>query len=160
MTLGRTSSGAIKIKTDEAGGGLRAVECACCETNVCGCDLQIKDPLLSVLRNATTGTCNGVAPSYFNAQGGGFFASFPLGEYIGCTFVLRANLPCVYLEASSYNFTQAVSDPSCCPGLQFSEPYYCEPAGNFKINGYEFPAVYIIYDPADILIPPTELFFW
>ncbi|MFZ9920269.1 MAG: hypothetical protein ACO3FQ_03810 [Terrimicrobiaceae bacterium] len=31
MTLGRTSSGAIKIKTD---GGLRAVECACC-----GCDL-------------------------------------------------------------------------------------------------------------------------
>ena len=27
MTLGRTSSGAIKIKTD---GGLRAVECACC----------------------------------------------------------------------------------------------------------------------------------
>jgi len=30
MTLGRTSTGAIKIKTDEAGGGLRAVECACC----------------------------------------------------------------------------------------------------------------------------------
>lgn len=28
MTLGRTSSGSIKIKTD---GGLRAVECACCE---------------------------------------------------------------------------------------------------------------------------------
>ena len=27
MTLGRTSSGAIKIKTD---GGLRAVSCACC----------------------------------------------------------------------------------------------------------------------------------
>ena len=29
MTLGRTSSGAIKIKTD---GGLRAVSCGCCET--------------------------------------------------------------------------------------------------------------------------------
>lgn len=29
MTLGRTSSGAIKIKTD---GGLRAVECACCSS--------------------------------------------------------------------------------------------------------------------------------
>ena len=28
MTLGRTSSGAIKIKTDD---GLRAVECGCCE---------------------------------------------------------------------------------------------------------------------------------
>jgi hypothetical protein len=35
MTLGRTSSGAIKLKTDEAGGGLRAVECACC--GGCGC---------------------------------------------------------------------------------------------------------------------------
>lgn len=31
MTLGRTSSGAIKIKTDTAGGGLRAVECGCCQ---------------------------------------------------------------------------------------------------------------------------------
>jgi hypothetical protein len=30
MTLGVTPTGAIKIKTDEAGGGLRAVECACC----------------------------------------------------------------------------------------------------------------------------------
>jgi hypothetical protein len=30
MTLGRTSSNAIKIKIDEEGGGLRAVECACC----------------------------------------------------------------------------------------------------------------------------------
>jgi hypothetical protein len=29
MTLGRTPTGAIKIKTD---GGLRAVECACCES--------------------------------------------------------------------------------------------------------------------------------
>jgi hypothetical protein len=34
MTLGLTSSGAVKIKTD---GGLRAVNCACC-----GCDLTIE----------------------------------------------------------------------------------------------------------------------
>jgi hypothetical protein len=34
MTLGRTSTGAIKIKTD---GGLRAVECACCECIGCEC---------------------------------------------------------------------------------------------------------------------------
>lgn len=33
MTLGRTSSGAIKIKTD---GGLRAVECTCC-ASPCSC---------------------------------------------------------------------------------------------------------------------------
>lgn len=32
MTLGRSSSGAIKIKTD---GGLRAVSCGCCEPSLC-----------------------------------------------------------------------------------------------------------------------------
>ena len=35
MTLGRTSSNAIKIKTDSP--GLRAVECACCGGVSCGC---------------------------------------------------------------------------------------------------------------------------
>ena len=39
MILGRTDKGLIKIKTDEEGGGLRAVECACC--GGCGC-FQIK----------------------------------------------------------------------------------------------------------------------
>jgi len=34
MVLGRTDKGLIKIKTDEEGGGLRAVNCACCVT--CG----------------------------------------------------------------------------------------------------------------------------
>jgi hypothetical protein len=50
MTLGRTSSGAIKIKTD---GGLRAVECGCCnEFDLCT-GLFIAAPLLSIIRNAT-----------------------------------------------------------------------------------------------------------
>jgi hypothetical protein len=31
MTLGRSTSGAIKVKTDAEGGGLRAVSCGCCE---------------------------------------------------------------------------------------------------------------------------------
>jgi hypothetical protein len=35
MTIGRTSSGAIKIKTDTAGVGLRAVDCACCCSLTC-----------------------------------------------------------------------------------------------------------------------------
>jgi len=35
MTLGRGSTGSIKIKTDDAGGGLRAVECACCGPCTC-----------------------------------------------------------------------------------------------------------------------------
>jgi len=50
MTLGRTPTGAIKIKTD---GGLRAVECACC--NPCGCQyLSIPEPLRTVFANATS----------------------------------------------------------------------------------------------------------
>jgi hypothetical protein len=52
MTLGRTSSGKIKIKTD---GGLRAVECACCgntEFDLCR-GLFISNPLLSIIQNAT-----------------------------------------------------------------------------------------------------------
>jgi hypothetical protein len=32
MTLGRSTSGAIKIKTEAEGGGLRAVSCGCCES--------------------------------------------------------------------------------------------------------------------------------
>ena len=35
MTLGRTSAGKIKIKTDGTA-GLRAVECACCNPPLCG----------------------------------------------------------------------------------------------------------------------------
>lgn len=42
MTLGRTSSGSIKIKTD--GGTTRAVECACCGGCTCGSATPINPP--------------------------------------------------------------------------------------------------------------------
>ena len=42
MTLGRATSGAIKVKTDEAGGGLRAVSCACCVSCNCNPPLTVK----------------------------------------------------------------------------------------------------------------------
>ena len=42
MTLGRTSAGKIKIKTDGAA-GLRAVECACCVTGPCSGCPDLKD---------------------------------------------------------------------------------------------------------------------
>jgi hypothetical protein len=49
MTLGRTSTGAIKIKTD---GGLRAVNCACCGS--CGeCYITIPQALRELAANAT-----------------------------------------------------------------------------------------------------------
>ena len=41
MTLGLTSSGAVKIKTD---GGLRAVNCACCGGCLCGSATPINPP--------------------------------------------------------------------------------------------------------------------
>jgi hypothetical protein len=45
MTLGRTPTGAIKIKTD---GGLRAVGCACCGgVGSCGCS-----PMSAAVKNA------------------------------------------------------------------------------------------------------------
>jgi hypothetical protein len=153
MTLGRSSTGAIKIKTD---GGLRAVECACC--GGCGCDLQIKDPLLSVLRSATTGTCNGVGPTYFNAQGGGFEAIFELPGFIFYSVSLSANAPCLTIQSLDFNEIRAVSDPSCCPSSIIFDSY-CTPAGNMTVNGIEFDAVNIIYDASEPLIPPAEFLF-
>lgn len=55
MTLGRTASNAIKIKTD---GGLRAVNCACCvppEPLVCGC-MFVSDALKTIIESSTTVT--------------------------------------------------------------------------------------------------------
>ena len=63
MTLGRTSSGAIKIKTD---GGLRAVNCACC--GGCECGIIIPQELRELVANATisTVTMYGYYPQYFD----------------------------------------------------------------------------------------------
>jgi hypothetical protein len=52
MTLGRTSSGAIKIKTD---GGLRAVECACCGSLGC----QITQAQFNAIRYGFTTNISG-----------------------------------------------------------------------------------------------------
>jgi hypothetical protein len=59
MTLGRTSTGAIKIKTD---GGLRAVECGCCATG-CTCPKAI-DSLKTILGNWTHVEVNWTWPAW------------------------------------------------------------------------------------------------
>ena len=66
MILGRTDKGLIKIKTDEEGGGLRAVNCACCESP-CGCGIQIPQALRELVANATIDTITmfGLPPDYF-----------------------------------------------------------------------------------------------
>ena len=57
MVLGRTPSGAIKIKTD---GGLRAVNCACCVPLVCGC-MYAPSNLISIIESATNVSVNGIS---------------------------------------------------------------------------------------------------
>lgn len=60
MTLGRTPEGAIKIKTDEEGGGLRAVNCACCVPPVCGC-MYVPSDLKTIIESATNVSVNGIS---------------------------------------------------------------------------------------------------
>jgi hypothetical protein len=61
MTLGRTSSGAIKIKTDSP--GLRAVECACCATLSCGCYV-VSGALKTAIESATSVSVNGTSAAW------------------------------------------------------------------------------------------------
>lgn len=77
MNIGRTASNAIKIKTDPAGGGLRAVECACCVSAVCGC-MVVPANLIQTIESATQVSVNGIsqpwngtAASYSGSGGGG-----------------------------------------------------------------------------------------
>jgi len=133
MTLGRTASGAIKIKTD---GGLRAVECACC--GGCGCAATISGELLTTMRNATTGTCNGAAPIYWNAQGGGFGAYW----YVNGSFytaALQANGNCFSFSAdNAMNAMASGTSAGCCPtNLPF--PVTCADVV-YSINEIQFPA--------------------
>jgi hypothetical protein len=73
MTLGRTDKGLIKIKSDEEGGGLRAVNCACCgpcsgfPSNIC---------------------FNGVKTNGWGEALGGCSAGFDIGCTGGNPFVL------------------------------------------------------------------------
>jgi len=58
MTLGRTSSGAIKTKSD---GGLRAVNCACCGCSDVGCDCAcVSANLRKIIESANNVNVNGV----------------------------------------------------------------------------------------------------
>jgi hypothetical protein len=68
MTLGRTPAGAIKIKKD---GGLRAVECACCQPcpEITESYIVISEAMYNALRSGGS----------VSASGGG-------SEYTGCSF--------------------------------------------------------------------------
>ena len=99
MTLGRTSSGAIKIKTD---GGLRAVECSCCGGD-CACGsaqpinpdsdpdftkkLRGDDPYVSPFTSVTIDCSIGVTPSWGDPYS---FSGIISGNWVDggdCTFL-------------------------------------------------------------------------
>jgi hypothetical protein len=69
MVLGRTDKGLIKIKSDEEGGGLRAVNCACCST----CDpctgLNLSNPLLATIKSATSVSATFNFPQFYSMGG-------------------------------------------------------------------------------------------
>jgi len=154
MILGRTDKGLIKIKTDEEGGGLRAVECACC--NPCGCATAISGDLLQTMRTATTGTCNGASPTTFTAISGGFSARW----YVSGTFytcALSALTNCFVFGGD--NFMNAMSSgpaESCCP-TDAPFPITCEDV-TYTINGDEFTAHTENFGSGSDVTPPTFVF--
>lgn len=158
MTLGLTSSGAIKTKTD---GGLRAVNCACC-TPCAVCQTTISGDLLETMRNATTGTCNGASPTSFNASGGGFSAVFQIGEFPDATFYtcgLSALTNCFVFGGDNFMNTMA-SGPagSCCPpGPSPEFPITCANV-TYTINGDEFTAHTENFGFGPDVTPPTFVF--
>ena len=139
MILGRTTEGLIKIKKDDPL-GLRAVNCACCDT--CGCSTTISGDLLETLRNATTGTCNGFSPSSFYAEGGGFTALWffpgPFGflQYIAS---LSADVNCFQFVGSDFiNEVGSGASEACCSTIS-PFPVTCADV-IYTINGNSFVA--------------------
>lgn len=110
MTLGRTS-GAIKIKTD---GGLRAVNCACC--NPCGGDIIMY----------VDGTAITVPPPDENAEGTASFLR--IGTYCsGGYFTFIDNVNCDGDVIYTY-------ETELCRGTSITYSFACTPLGIRSIN--------------------------
>ena len=152
MILGRTPAGAIKIKTD---GGLRAVNCACC--NPCGCSTAISGDLLQTLRTATTGTCNGASPTSFTASGGGFSAIWYVSGTV-YTCALSALTNCFSFNADNAMNAMSVGPAeSCCPIGPPEYPITCADV-TYTINGDEFTAHTENFGFGTDVTPPTFVF--
>ena len=95
MILGLTSSGAVKIKTDN--GGLRAVNCACCVTLACGC-MFVSDALKTIIESSTTVTGQGNSVPW-----NGVSAFIPQDDdFRSWTITYNAGKLCVYLDDANY----------------------------------------------------------
>jgi hypothetical protein len=153
MTLGLTSSGAIKIKTD---GGLRAVNCACCG-GVCGCnEVKVPSSIYNILNNITSAsqcTLLGSTPTYFELIDDEVNAEWSEdGSYLFGYFIYQKGSPCFLM-----GYSNGAEDQ---PAEVITNSGYCESAvlvannTDFTINGITLPAFY--YYPYLDFSPPSS----
>ena len=132
MTLGRTSSGAVKIKVED--GTTRAVECACCGPDPCnGTEWGIyqgfvitKDQYLAWLRGGTISVGGTVHDSY------GGIADPPCPPYDVCDWSYSTSIS-VPAKTCTLNFNHQDTSASCV------STYYSQtqrPAINLKVGAY------------------------
>ena len=144
MILGRTPSGAIKIKKD---GGLRAVNCACC--NTCPCAITIPQALRELVANATidTVTIQGYSADSFipdyNAGFGfdGWYANFlndPSEVDFSAELIYNRTTGCLitgYIEYGNTGEGGGASLASFGDGQICEDPEQATANGTFTING-------------------------
>jgi hypothetical protein len=163
MTLGRTSSGAIKIKTD--GGTTRAVECACCSTcRPCQVDISQNASFLQTLQNATGVSINLPQTEYsdylFTPLPNGFDGRFDnyegtlIAEII---FDKSCKQVFIYIDVGGDNYATSFTSCSFAPSFDVGGITYNQEIGaDCYVNGVRFPMLrtYIFsnYPPP---IPPS-----
>jgi hypothetical protein len=108
------------------------------------------------MRNATTGTCNGVSPLIWNAQGGGFSAGWIVSG-IFYTASLAAFINCFAMGGdNALNLILGGPSEGCCPtNLPF--PVTCADV-TYTINGESFVAHTENYGYGSDVPPPTFVF--
>ena len=138
MILGRTPEGLIKIKTDEEGGGLRAVECACCGEAVCGCS-SVSATLKQIIESATMVSVNGASVAW----NGNFAQRQPDENPLYFIISYESGTICVYADEPVFamNTAQLAPEPLFCPLTPFSV------IGFITINGVEFRSYFAFPNP-------------
>jgi len=160
MTLGRTPEGAIKIKKDDPL-GLRAVNCACC--NTCGCEKSSVNAILKeVLDNATSGTADGLSNSlWYVFSPNNWIALWLIPLDFGNIFYSAYyNNGCFAFEAEGTGFGYLTTGTIECPP-PFGDDYTYEEK-TYTLNGFSFPCVSAMQknppSPETPFPPPTFVF--
>jgi hypothetical protein len=143
MTLGRTSSGAIKIKTDV---GLRAVECACCGSLGC----QITQAQFNAIRY-------GFTTNFSGTQGIGTRVQVNQGYEYSYQNIAEDRLEIFGALEGGGNYTVSTTGPFTCivdgppgSGVTYPVEFYNEDVESAFLYWF-----YTAYIPNDTAIAPT-----